>query len=66
MYPTAGENARMSRPNGVTGCESDEISQKMCLGDAVGRLALGNIPGKRREQRRRIALPDKIQMLLVH
>ena len=26
----------MSRPDGVTGCESDEISQKMCLGDAVG------------------------------
>ena len=26
----------MSRPAGVTGCESDEISQKMCLGDAVG------------------------------
>ena len=25
----------MSRPDGVTGCESDEISQKMCLGDAV-------------------------------
>ena len=24
----------MSRPDGVTGCESDEISQKMCLGDA--------------------------------
>lgn len=26
----------MSRPDGVTGCESDEISQKVCLGDAVG------------------------------
>ena len=26
----------MSRPDSVTGCESDEISQKMCLGDAVG------------------------------
>ena len=26
----------MSRPDGVTGCESDEISQKMCLRDAVG------------------------------
>ena len=26
----------MSRPDGVTGCESDKISQKMCLGDAVG------------------------------
>ena len=26
----------MSRPDGVTGCESDEISQKMCRGDAVG------------------------------
>ena len=26
----------MSRPDGVTGCESDEIGQKMCLGDAVG------------------------------
>lgn len=26
----------MSRPDGVTGCESDEISQKMCLGNAVG------------------------------
>ena len=25
----------MSRPENVTGCESDEISQKMCLGDAV-------------------------------
>ena len=25
----------MSRPVNVTGCESDEISQKMCLGDAV-------------------------------
>jgi hypothetical protein len=24
----------MSRPDGVTGCESDEIGQKMCLGDA--------------------------------
>ena len=36
VYKTAGENARMSRPDGVTGCESDKISQKMCLGDAVG------------------------------
>lgn len=26
----------MSRPDSMTGCESDEISQKMCLGDAVG------------------------------
>lgn len=26
----------MSRPDGVTGRESDEIGQKMCLGDAVG------------------------------
>ena len=26
----------MLRPDGVTGCESDEIGQKMCLGDAVG------------------------------
>ena len=26
----------MSCPDGVTGCESDEISQKMCLGNAVG------------------------------
>ena len=26
----------MSRPNHVAGCESDKISQKMCLGDAVG------------------------------
>ena len=26
----------MSRPDGVTGCESDEIGQKMCLGNAVG------------------------------
>ena len=26
----------MSCPDSVTGCESDEISQKMCLGDAVG------------------------------
>ena len=26
----------MSRPDSLTGCESDEISQKMCLGDAVG------------------------------
>ena len=26
----------MSRPDGMTGCESDEISQKVCLGDAVG------------------------------
>ena len=26
----------MSRPDGVTGCESDEIGQKMCLGYAVG------------------------------
>ena len=25
----------MSCPDSVTGCESDEISQKMCLGDAV-------------------------------
>ena len=25
----------MSRPENVTGCESDEIGQKMCLGDAV-------------------------------
>lgn len=30
----------MSRPDGVTGCESDEISQKMCLGDAVGATDL--------------------------
>lgn len=26
----------MSRPNHAAGCESDEIGQKMCLGDAVG------------------------------
>lgn len=26
----------MSCPDSVTGCESDEISQKMCLGNAVG------------------------------
>ena len=26
----------MSCPDGVTRCESDEIGQKMCLGDAVG------------------------------
>ena len=26
----------MSRPDGVTGCESDEIGQKMCFGNAVG------------------------------
>lgn len=26
----------MSRADSLTGCESDEISQKMCLGDAVG------------------------------
>ena len=26
----------MSCPDGVTGCESDEIGQKMCLGNAVG------------------------------
>ena len=26
----------MSRPDSMTGCESDEIGQKMCLGDAVG------------------------------
>ena len=31
VYLTAGENARMSRPENVTGCESDEIGQKMCL-----------------------------------
>ena len=30
----------MSRSDGVTGCESDEISQKMCLGDAVGATDL--------------------------
>ena len=26
----------MSCPDSVTGCESDEIGQKMCFGDAVG------------------------------
>ena len=33
----------MSRPDGVTGCESDEISQKMCLGDAVGGEQLARL-----------------------
>ena len=51
----------MSRPDSVTGCESDEISQKMCLGDAVGASDLHNAGHSLfSEAHKQTGLPHKI------